>query len=294
MLELVRRFGHTKTNASLSGSDWSLLQTSSNGIQIAVKKGRLDLREYCREKLLRGVVTGLNDAFVITGIERNRLIQECPEAKILIKRFVVGRDLGRWTVVLEDRSLIYMHHGISIKTLGPVITHLRPYTTQLEGRATSQCWYELQQPQMRYCSEFEKPKILFQEIATYQTFAFDSSSSYINNKAFMIPLEDHYLLAVLNPAVAWRFLNDVCPKLHGGTLRMQSAYVQKLPISNPSDKDRAAIVGLVRRCLDNPTDLESEGEIERSIAELYGLSLKAVDNFATEDVKGRRVRRATQ
>jgi len=176
--------------------------------------------------------------------------------------------------------------------LATIFSHLRPYRNELEARATSQEWYELQQPQMRYRQEFEKPKILFQEIATYQAFAFDTSCSYINNKVFMIPLEDHYLLGVLNSAVAWRFLNDICPKLHGGTLRMQSAYVSKLPIPTANDSQRAAVEALVQRCIKQPDNAEVDKEIECRVAALYGVKLQDVDNFAGVQVRGRRLRRA--
>lgn len=293
MSAVLDSFGKVKQNDVLSGSEWRLTSGSLQGVQVAAEKGRVELGEYCHGKILRGVVTGLNDAFVIDGSQKRELLLECSDAKAIIKRFVVGRDIGRWKAVPEDRWLIYMHHGIPTKGLGPILDHLRQYRKELEGRATSQEWYELQQPQMRYRSEFEKPKILFQEIATYQTFSFDGSRSYINNKAFMIPLEDYYLLAVLNSAVAWSFFNGVCPKLHGGTLRMQSAYVAKLPVPLPSEKERDTLAALVRQCLEGGEDDSVEAEIERRVAELYGVRLMDLDRFTTEEVKGRKVRRVS-
>jgi hypothetical protein len=291
--EVVHTLGQPRANASLSGADWKLTASPLEAPHVAIKKGAVALGDYCRGKILRGVVTGLNDAFVIDNPGRKDLLRDCPDAKCVVKRFVVGRDIGRWTIPSRDRWLIYMHHGINTKNLGPILNHLRPYKTDLEKRATEQEWYELQQPQMRYRTEFEKPKILFQEIATYQAFAFDSSSSYINNKAFMIPIEDYYLLAVLNSAVAWSFLNNICPKLHGGTLRMQSAYVAKLPIPIPSDTQRNTLTSLVHQCLKCVGDDRIESELEQRVAELYGVRLADVNQFAEEEVKGRKVRRAS-
>jgi hypothetical protein len=74
---------------------------------------------------------------------------------------------------------------------------------------------------------------------------------------------------------------------------MQSAYVAKLPVPNPSDKHRSTLTTLVQQCLQDNGQDTVEDEIERQVAELYGVRLSDVDRFTTEQVKGRKVRRAS-
>jgi len=119
MLDVIRVSGQRKSNKLLSGSDWHL--GSGKSLQFAVKAKTISLGEYCLGKILRGVVTGLNEAFVIDGSIRGTLLRDCAKAKSLIKRFVIGRDLGKWDISPEDRWLIYMYHGVETDALAPIL-----------------------------------------------------------------------------------------------------------------------------------------------------------------------------
>ena len=134
-------------------------------------------------------------------------------------------------------------------------------------------WYEIQD-NIAYHEAFARPKIVYQEIATYQSFAFDATGTYVNNKVFMIPVSDLYLLGVLNSAQAWTYLNNICSKLSGGALAMQSPYLSKFPVPNAGAGDRDAIATLVQKCLDaNGVGCEDwESEIDERVEVLYGLS----------------------
>lgn len=44
----------------------------------------------------RGILTGLNDAFVISTQERNRLVNDDPKNEQIIRKILRGRDLRRW------------------------------------------------------------------------------------------------------------------------------------------------------------------------------------------------------
>ena len=80
-------------------------------------------------------------------------------------------------------------------------------------------WYEIQD-NIAYWKEFEEPKILYQEIATFQSFAWDDRGSYSNNKTFLVPGGSLYLLALLNSSVTWFFLGQIVSKLQGGAYAM--------------------------------------------------------------------------
>ena len=60
-----------------------------------------------RSYLLRGVITGLNDAFVIDQDKRDELIEDAPALVLtFIKPWLRGRDIKRWRTA--DWQWVYM------------------------------------------------------------------------------------------------------------------------------------------------------------------------------------------
>ncbi len=195
----------------------------------------------------------------------------------IIKPLAVGDDVRRWRVVYRDRWLIYMCHGIDTKGMSAILDHLRRYREQLEQRATKQEWYELQQPQERYAKAFEKTKIVFPDIAKEPRFALDAAKRYVTNTTYFIPIHDLYLLGVLNSASMWDYAKQRLTVLgdadKGGRLRFFRQFVQALPIPDAPTAERAAISGLVQKCLNTKgVGREKwEQEINERVAALYGL-----------------------
>ncbi|MEH2246441.1 hypothetical protein [Nostoc sp.] len=94
-----------------------------------------------------------------------------------------------------------------------------------------------------------------------------------NNKTFIIPLNDIYLLGVLNSIAVWEYLKTACSQIQGKTLELRSIYMNKIPIPNASTIERETISQLVQKCLDaKGVNCEIwEKEIDERVAALYGL-----------------------
>lgn len=114
---------------------------------------------------------------------------------------------------------------------------------------------------------------MYQEIATFHRFAYDTTGTFINNKVFMVSVDDLYLLGVLNSAPAWDYLGEVCGRMIAGAYAMQTPAVSRLPIPEAPATNRAAIAALVQKCLDaKGVGCEAwEQEINDRVAALYGL-----------------------
>ncbi len=274
---LVHEQGHALPPDALDGFDWSLTDESTSNRLRKMRVSSIPLGEYVRERIFWGVKTGLNRAFVIDGTKRQELVAQSPESGQIIKPLAVGDNVRKWTVESRDRWLLYMYHGVDATKLSSVIDHLEPYREQLEKRATKQEWYELQQPQMRYVSALEQPKIVFPDIAKESRFAFDTENRYLNNTIYFIPIDDLYLLGVLNSNAMWQYARERLTVLgdadQRGRLRFFRQFVRDLPIPNPLASDQDAIAKLVRKCL-NAKGVgceEWEAEIDGRVAALYGL-----------------------
>jgi hypothetical protein len=158
-------------------------------------------------------------------------------------------------------------------------------------------WYEIQDT-IDYYAEFAKPKIIYPDIATTCRFALDRRGYLGSNTTYFIPLDDLYLLGILNSKLGQFYLSEVCAGLEGrGTtyLRFFGQYLEGFPVRNidvsrPADKARHdKMVELVERMLDlhkqlpaakNPNDktrLQREIEatdrqIDQLVYELYHLT----------------------
>ena len=116
-------------------------------------------------------------------------------------------------------------------------------------------------------------KIIYPVIAKESRFALDTKGAFTNDKAFIIPIPELYLLGILNSSIIWEYLKSQCSELLGKSLELRSIYMNKIPIPNASTTDRQAISKLVQKCLDaKGVECEAwEKEIDERVAALYGL-----------------------
>ena len=244
---------------SASGENWTLTETHKLAIFDKLKKGSVPLGEYVKSKIYRGILTGLNDAFVINQRTMERLIAEDGKCKEIIKPFVVGDDIRKYRVNFQKRYLIFARRGIDIKKYPAIERHLCAYRerltpkpkgwsgTEWKGRKPGGYrWYEIQDT-IDYFLELEKPKIVYPDIAKESRMAFDKSGIYLANTIYFIPTEDLYLLGILNSKLVFAWYKRVASVLgdadKGGRLRWFSQDVMKIPIrrinfTDPADKSR--------------------------------------------------------
>ena len=249
--EHVARFAE-KVPASRFGVGGARLASTN----AADRRARMDasgpkLGIFTSGRMLYGIKTGLNDAFVINALNRAKLIARDPRSAEVIKTFVSGDDVRKYEVHYRDTFLLCMSHGTRISNYPAIREHLLPFKEKLEARATKQEWWELQQPSIAYVSAWEGSKIIYPEIAKEPRFTMDKSGYYANKTVFTIPSDDSYLLAVLNSATAWSYLADICAVLvdenAGGRLTLQTIYLEKLPILNAPAASRAIVAESTRK-----------------------------------------------
>ncbi len=272
VLALIQRDGHALPEQAIVGSDWMLNDASTADLVHRMEKAGTPLAEHADIQIYRGLLTGFNEAFIIDSSLRKELIRNDSRSTEIIKPLAMGRDVGKWHVDTDKRWIIVTPIGIEIQKYRAVFDHLKQWKKELEERwDKGNHWWELRA--CGYYDVFSKPKILYQEIVTHQGFAFDDTGVFINNKVFMIPMDDLFLLGVLNSQICWQYLNGISSKLQRGALALQTPYIKKIPVPPVSDVERRAIEKLVRRCLDSHGDgcEASEQEIDERVAALYGI-----------------------
>jgi len=104
-------------------------------------------------------------------------------------------------------------------------------------------WWELRG--CDYYDKFEKPKIIYPDIATTCRFALDRNGYFSSNTTYFIPNDYLYLLGILNSKLGQFYFSDVCAGLEGGGstyLRFFGQYLEGFPVRtiNFSDPDEKA------------------------------------------------------
>lgn len=269
---LVREQGKHLSSDAISGEDWSLTDVETATRVHKMCAAGIPLGEYVKKQIYYGIKTGFNKAFIINGEKREELISQDPKSAEIIKPFAAGRDIKRWRVERE-KWLIVTPIGVEIDRYPAIFNHLGQWQPELERRYDKgNHWWELRA--CSYYDAFEKPKIVFPDIAKEPRFGFDSTTTYPGNTAYVIPVEDLYLLGVLNSIPVRNFYVELSSQVRGGYLRFIRQYVQQIPIPDVLTVDREVIVELVEKCL-NARGVgceEWEAEINERVAALYGLS----------------------
>ncbi|MEQ9299609.1 MAG: Eco57I restriction-modification methylase domain-containing protein [Cyclobacteriaceae bacterium] len=285
---------HIQTNSlevlteELAEHGWTLTDSKVQKLLAKLKSKGQPLGEFVDGKIFRGVLTGLNEAFVIDNAKRQELIAADPASTEVIKPFLAGRDIKRYQQPKSDKYLIFTRRGISIEKYPAILKHLKKYKARLEPKPKSHQgvwegrkpgtykWYEIQDA-VDYFEEFEKEKILYQEIATFSSFTLDSEQFFANNKIFMITGVDERLLGWLNSKLVWFYLSNVTSKLRGDAFAMQSPYIMSIPL-NDSVLSNQRLIALSNNILEgkknsDPTDTSPlEKQIDQLVYELYGLT----------------------
>lgn len=237
--DLSKAFGISSQpmpRARLGTGSWRFESDKLDDIRKKMAAGRKTLADVYGAPLY-GIKTGLNDAFVVNRETRDALIARDARSADLLKPFLIGENLKRWHVESDDLWLIYTpKNRFSIEEYPAIRDHLAPFREALEGRATKQNWWELQQAQAAYEASFIKGGLSFPDISQGPKFSIASAKSYIDCTAFRIAYSGTDALAILGSKASWFFLFGISNPLRGGIwrLRLKTQYVESLPIPEMS------------------------------------------------------------
>ena len=273
---LIERHGKELSDGSVSGPNWSLTDRETAERLSKMESSSIPLGEYVEGKFYYGIKTGCNKAFVIDGEQRMRLIAEDSRSEEIIRPLFIGDDIRKWRSDFSDRWIITTKIGIDIRKYPAVLQHLKKWETELQERwDKGEQWWELRP--CSYYDKFLKTKIIFPDIAKESRFTLDRRGSYVLNTAYFTPVDDLFLLGVLNSDAVWSFVQANFSSLgdpyKGGRIRFFLQSVSRIPIPKATDTDKNTISALVRNCLkSNGRGREEwEQEIERYVEAIYGL-----------------------
>ena len=261
-----------------SDESWVILSSEENHIRNKINEHGVPLKEW-GVKIYRGILTGFNDAFIISTEKKNELIAADPKSAELIRPILRGKDVKRYSYAFADLWLITTHNGIKSKNIPPIHVedypaihkHLDDYYPQLIKRADKgDTPYNLRN--CVYMNEFFKQKIVYREISDNMNACMVESGIMLNNKCYIITGEHLiYILSFLNSTL---FKKIILPEVNtvGGK---GEAFLSRISLVRPSKEVEEKIHELYYKRIETTSTLDVE-KIDRCVDEtfcsLYGLS----------------------
>ena len=288
------------------GEPWAILSSAELNLKRKIENvGKpledLDINVY------RGITTGCNEAFIIDAAKREQLIKQDPKSVEIIKPLLRGKDIKKhqsnwtnlyllfipWHFPLHGDPRISGASGVAENRLKEnypsIYSHLLQYKDKLSKRNRSETgiryeWYALQRCARTYYFEFEKEKIVWQEMATEGTFLIDRNEFYSLDTTRILTGEHlAYLLGILNSRFFLFAFKNYYAGGHLGSkgVRFKSEFMKNFPIPPITEVNQhitTEMETLVEKIIaakhaDQNADTSNlENEIDKLVYELYNLT----------------------
>lgn len=294
---LYKDFAEFSQN-SLSKESFTFSDENTSALKAKIERIGTPLKEWHGLNIYRGILTGYNEAFIITTEKRNEILANCKDeaekertAK-LIRKMLRGRDIKRYSYEWAGLWVINTHNGyknqngekveaINIENYPSLKKHFDEFYPQLEKRADKGLTpYNLRN--CAYIEEFEKEKIVWAEMTKEACFVYDNSNFFTNQTCYFFTHCDYkYLLAILNSRLIVYYMQYISSHLGQGAFRWIRQYIEKLPIPKINSKNEKLadeLINLVDEILKakeqdkNANTQELENKINSLVYKLYNLT----------------------
>jgi hypothetical protein len=289
LAESVAARGSRYKPPQLKAEGWSLEGAGGLAIVDKLRSKATPLVRYVNGRLYRGIITGLNEAFVIDRATRDRLVRADKKSNELIKPWIRGKDIKRWTHEFHDLYVIIVRFGFhtELRNYPAIRQHLEQFEEKLRARGQCQTsrsgagegqhhWLELDNnPSGTYIAAFDEPKIVFNETSKCLHAYIDTEGNAINKTGFIILTpEAPFVLTVLNStALDWLYRStfpawgDVW---NTGRVQFRGNLMNQVPIPAADAADKAKLTKLAERAAKAASagDTAAVTLIERDIDEI--------------------------
>ena len=270
-----------------SSNSWVILSPIEQSIKRKIEAIGTPLKDW-DINIYRGVLTGYNDAFIISTEKRDEILANCQTEEErqrtaeLIRPILRGRDIKRYEYEWADLWIIATfpsrHYDIEsypavkdyLFSIGIERLEQTGETHIINGekikarKKTCNEWFETQDS-ISYWEDFSKPKIVWGNLNLTASYAMVQDNIFINAPSPMIVPANKYLLAVLNSKLADYYIRQLGVTRNGGYFEYKPMFVEKLPV--PQNADAKAVTEI-----ESYVDSKNETAIDKAVYILYGLT----------------------
>ncbi len=231
--------------------------------------------------IYRGVLTGLNEAFIIDTPTKELLCSEDPKSAEILKPILRGRDIKRYSYEWAGLWLIASGFDIDVPKLYPAIYKYLKQFEKIAKKRDDQGknWWNLRS--CAYYPEFEKEKIVWKALSLEPAFCYIEKIMLTNDKANIMTSNNKdlkYLYGYFNSKI-FQFLFSQIGINMGRGFEYKIQFMNKIPIPQITTKNCTKIEQiekLVEKIIqvkkDKGNSTEIEHQIDQMVYALYGLT----------------------
>ena len=275
---------------------WTILQDIEQRIKKKIEEVGVPLKDW-DISINRGILTGYNEAFIITGKRKDELISEDPKSAEIIRPILRGRDIKRYGYDFADLWLINTHNsvvnkgiqGVDVNKFPAIKTHLDNYFQELQKRYDKgDTPYNLRS--CDYMDDFYKQKIIYAETmrvhrniesGRFPRFGYSKDEVFLDKTCFMITGQDLlYFLPIVNSKLMFFVIRNNIAVMDTGGFLMQKIYIEHLPIPPATSDLRKQVEELACQIIEgskNNIDTNNlENEIDAIIYDLFSFTQEEI------------------
>ncbi len=280
-----------------TSDSWTILSPIEQQIRRKIEQAGIPLKEW-NVNIYRGILTGFNEAFIISSEKKNELIAADPKSAEIIRPILRGRDIKRYAFDFADLWLINTHNGIKEEKIPPISiddypsikAHLDQYYDKLAVRADKGITpYNLRN--CAYMNDLSKQKIIWGEISDKPKFSIDLEGKFCPEATTFLMTGEHlkYLLCFLNSTFSEYFFAKYGTTTGMGTLRWKKYLIELLPVPVVSTEKQQELETLLDALLQSSTDFDKNKyihEINQKIYQYLDLSSEEISFIEEMVLKG--------
>ncbi|MBS9780588.1 MAG: Eco57I restriction-modification methylase domain-containing protein, partial [Moraxellaceae bacterium] len=276
------------TNRFTDSDTWAILSPIEQSIKAKIERIGTPLKDW-DINIYRGVLTGYNEAFIITGEQKDELIRQDPKSAEIIKPILRGKDIKKYAYDFADLWLIatFPAKNYNIDDFPAIKRYLQSFGKKLKQtgetyldengekqksrKKTSNKWFETQD-QIAYFEEFEKEKIVWNRIASEKNFGFIDGGIYIQDSMHFFTSKDlKYICCMLNAKLYRFLLNLIIGNAAGGNAG-NADNVTNLPLIQGTQNLITIAEQIIEQKANNQDTTALEKQVDNLVYELYELT----------------------
>jgi adenine-specific DNA-methyltransferase len=242
----------------------------------------------------RGILTGLNEAFVIDEAKKDEIIKSDPKSAEIIKPILRGREIKKYFTEWDGGYLISTFPSLKIKidNYVGVKKYLKSFGKKLEQvgeeyiddsglkvktrKKTSNNWFETQD-QIGFHNEFKKEKIIWKRIGSQLRFSYSASEIFsLDSTCIATGEKIKYLTALLNSKLCQYQMFQEAPRTGMGDLIISVQALEPILVYYPSEKEEQKFTELVDKIIilkkEGKDSTALEKKIDEMVYKLYNLT----------------------
>ena len=253
---------------------WALDRPEAVALLKKIRDCGTPLKTLIGAEPLYGIKTGFNEAFVIDAQTRQDLISEHSESGSLIRPYLRGQDISRWSCPDTGLYMIVMKSSGDhpwpwadapdqdtaerrFRDAFPSLhRHFKKFEEVKDTKSGAikglrhredqgRYWWELRP--CAYYTAFEAPKTLYVDIAWKPSFLVDTRNRFVNNTCYFLPTASPAVAASLNSPIGWWYSWRKAQHGKDEALRYFTSFMETYPIAPLTHSAQGSVAASVEQ-----------------------------------------------